>query len=222
VSLRAKEEEHDYRYFPEPDLVPMEISSEQVEHLRSKMPELPDARRDRFVAEYQIPIYDAGVLTASKSLADFFEAAITLYDDPKDISNWIMSDFLRHLNDKNIEINESTVTPAQFTQLLKHIQSGKVSRRSAKKVLWDMMEEGKPPDQIIEEDGHHRLDDEAEIERIVNQVVEENPKAVQDALTDDKAINFLIGQVMQKTQGTADYNITNDVIRRRLAEIRKG
>ncbi|MHA1264448.1 MAG: Asp-tRNA(Asn)/Glu-tRNA(Gln) amidotransferase subunit GatB [Candidatus Helarchaeota archaeon] len=221
VALRTKEEEHDYRYFPEPDLVPIVISSDWIAELKSKMPELPDARRARFIEQYQIPPYDAGVLTSSKSLADFFEACIKLYNDPKDISNWIMSDLLRHLNERNIEINESTITPKQFAALLNYIATGKISRRSAKKVLMDMIAEGKPPEQIIEEDGHQRLGDEAELKRIINQVLKMNPKAVQDAIKEDKAINYLIGQVMKATKGTADYTITNKLIRNQIMALRK-
>lgn len=220
VSLRKKEEEHDYRYFPEPDLVPIEIDQEWIAKLSSKMPELPDARRDRFIKEYEIPTYDAGVLTGSKALADFFEASIKLYDDPKNVSNWIMSDLLRHLNEMNLEISESAVTPERFVTMLKRIDDGTISRRSAKKVLMDMIKEGKHPEQIIEEDGHHQLSDLKEIERIVHEIFKENPKAVQDAIGDDSAINFLVGQVMKKTGGTADYRITNQVIRERIANLR--
>lgn len=220
VSLRTKEEEHDYRYFPEPDLVPIEISREWIQNLQSKMPELPDQRRQRFMKDYNIPQYDSGVLTSSKALADFFEACISLYNNPKNISNWIMSDLMRHLNELNIEIDESTVTPEEFITMLKHIDDGTISRRSAKKVLMDMIKEGKHPDRIIEEDGHHRLGDSDAIEQIINQIFEEFPKAVKDAIIDDKAINFLIGQVMKKTQGTADYSLTNEIIRSRILKLR--
>ncbi|NVM55875.1 MAG: Asp-tRNA(Asn)/Glu-tRNA(Gln) amidotransferase subunit GatB [Candidatus Helarchaeota archaeon] len=221
ISLRTKEEEHDYRYFPEPDLVPIEISSKWVEELGAKMPELPDERRNRFIKDYQIPIYDATVLTGSKALADFFENCIKLYDNPKNISNWIMSDLLRHLNEKNIEIYESTITPDRFVTLLKRIDEEIISRRSAKKVLMDMVDEGKPPDQIIEEDAHHRIGDVEEIKNIAWQVVKENQKATQDAIQDDSAINFLVGQVMKRTRGTADPQITYKLIKEIIESLRE-
>ncbi|NVM30312.1 MAG: Asp-tRNA(Asn)/Glu-tRNA(Gln) amidotransferase subunit GatB [Candidatus Helarchaeota archaeon] len=221
VSLRAKEEEHDYRYFPEPDLVPIEISPEWIEKIRKEMPELPDERRDRFVKEHGIPPYNAGVLIITKSLADFFEDCIKLYPQPENISNWIMSDLLRHLNDMNIEINESLVTPEWFVTMLNRIDEETISRRSAKKVLMDMIKEGKHPDQIIEDDGHLQLSDSKEIELIIDEIFKENTKAVQDAIEDDNAINFLVGQVMKKTGGTADYKITNKIIRVRIAKLRE-
>ncbi len=221
ISLRTKEEEHDYRYFPEPDLVPIEITPDWIEKIRNQMPELPDARRERFIRDYQIPPYDAGVLTSSKALADFFENCIKLYNHPKIISNWIMSDLLRHLNDLNIEINESTVTPEQFVNMLKYIDTGTISRRSAKKVLWDMIREGKPPEQIIQEDGHQRIGDENVIRQFVDEIFKEYPQAVQDAIKDDKAINFLSGQVMRKTRGTADPKITYQLIKEKIDLLRK-
>jgi len=221
VSLRTKEEEHDYRYFPEPDLVPIEISPEQIETIRVGMPELPDQRRDRFIKAYQIPIYDASVLTSSKSLADFFEDCIKLYSDPKTISNWIMSDLLRHLKDLNIEINESTVTPAQFTTMLKRIDAGTISSRSAKKVLADMVTLGKPPDQIIEEDGHRRLSDQERLEPIADKILDENQKATEDAMKDDKTINFLLGQMMRETHGTADPIISLKILTDKIHRLRE-
>ncbi len=220
VSLRTKEEEHDYRYFPEPDLVPIEISSEWIEEMRMKMPELPDERRDRFEKDYEIPRYDASVLTITKSLADFFEACIKRYSEPKNISNWIMSDLLRHLNDLNIEIYESPVTPERFTTMLKRIDAGTISRRSAKKVLMDMIKEGKHPDQIIEEDGHHRIGDTEELERFAHEIIESNPNATQDAIKDDSAINYLVGQVMKKTRGTADPELTYQILKEIIRHLR--
>ena len=221
ISLRTKEEEQDYRYFPEPDLVPIEIAPEQIEELRAKMPELPDERRDRFIIEYQIPRYDAGVLTSSKSLADFFEICITLYPDPKNISNWILSELLRYLNELNIEINESSVTPEQFTTMFKRIDAGTISRRSAKKVLMDMVLLGKPPDQIIEEDGHHRISDPEELEPIIDKIIEENQKATEDAIKDDKTINFLLGQMMKVTHGTADPLISLKILTEKIYKLRE-
>ncbi|MFX1294966.1 MAG: Asp-tRNA(Asn)/Glu-tRNA(Gln) amidotransferase subunit GatB [Promethearchaeota archaeon] len=221
VSLRIKEEEHDYRYFPEPDLIPIEILPEWIEKIQAKMPELPDNRRERFIKTYQIPIYDAGVLISNKTLADFFEDCIKLYHNPKNISNWIMSELLRHLNELKIEINESTVTPKQFITLLKYIDDGTISQRSAKKVLWDMVRERKHPDQIINEDKHWRISDKGEIEEYIDKVIEENPQIVQDGMKNDKAIHRLVGEVMKKTQQTADPIITYKIIKEKIKKLKK-
>jgi aspartyl-tRNA(Asn)/glutamyl-tRNA(Gln) amidotransferase subunit B len=218
VSLRTKEEEHDYRYFPEPDLVPIAIADTWVDRLREQMPELPDARRERFVQEYQIPIYDAGVLTSSKSLADFFEDAIKLYPNPKIISNWIMSELLRHLNDLNLEIYETHVTPTSFVKMLQHIDDGTISQRSAKKVLWDMIREGTALEDLVQE--HERIHDEKILSSIINEVFKENEQAVQDAINDDKAIGYLVGEVMKKTNQNADPKITYRLIKTQIDALR--
>ncbi len=220
ISLRTKEEEHDYRYFPEPDLVPIEIESEWVKKIREEMPELPDARKGRFMKDYQLPEYDATVLTSSKALADFFEACIKLYPNPKNISNWIINELLRHLNKLNLEPNESPVTVEWLVAMLKYIDKGTISQRSAKKVLWDMIREGRPPEQIIQEDGHQRLGDAKELETYIDQILEENPQAVQDAIQDDKAINFLLGKVMAKTHQTADPKITYVILKKKIEKLR--
>ena len=132
-----------------------------------------------------------------------------------------MSDLLRHLNDLNIEIDESTVSPEGFTTMLKRIDAGTISRRSAKKVLMDMMKEGKHPDEIIEEDGHHRIGDIEELKKVANEVIQENQKATEDAIQDDSAINYLVGQVMKKTRGTADPEITFQIIEEIIITLRK-
>ena len=132
-----------------------------------------------------------------------------------------MSDLLRHLNDLNIEIDESTVSPEGFTTMLKRIDAGTISRRSAKKVLMDMMKEGKHPDEIIEEDGHHRIGDTEELKKVANEVIQENQKATEDAIQDDSAINYLVGQVMKKTRGTADPEITFQILEEMIITLRK-
>ncbi len=220
VSLRTKEEEHDYRYFPEADLVPLFLSKAYVESVRIRMPELPDARRDRLVKEYGIPLYDAMVLTSDKGLADFFERCVEVSNDPKEVSNWVMTDLQRWLREQEVEIGEAKITPESFSRMLQLITEGTISGKIAKTVLREMVRTGKDPEDIIEEQKLIRISSEEEIESLVKKVFEDNPKAVQDAQTDEKAANFLVGKLMQLTRGKADPNLSNKVIRRKLREPR--
>lgn len=218
VSLRTKEEEHDYRYFPEADLVPISLTEEYLEAIRAKMPELPDARAERFIKQYGLPEYDAGVLTGEKGLADFFEECARLYERPKEVSNWIMTDLLRWLHEEDVEIGESKVLPAGLVEMLRLIGDGTISGKIAKTVLREMVKTGRGPREIVEERGLLRIASEKQVRALVDRVFEENPKAVQDALTDEKAVHFLVGQVMRLTKGKADPELTNRIVRRKLAE----
>lgn len=218
ISLRTKETESDYRYFPEPDLVPVEISKTWINEIQSKLPELPDARKARLVKEFDIPEYDAGVLTSSKALADFFEECCHLYPDAKKISNWIMTDLTRYLKELGIEISEAKIKPEHFIDMLKLIDEGEISGKIAKKVLNEIVRTGESPREIIQKENLIKISDKAKILKIIDKVFEEFPKAVQDAKTDQNAINYLVGQVMNKTKGKADPGITNKLIRKKLAE----
>jgi len=219
ISLRTKETESDYRYFPEPDLVPVEISQTWIEEIRSKMPELPDERKIRFVKEYGVPEYDATVITNSKALADFFEECCRLYPDAKKISNWIMTDLTRNLKDLGIEISESKIKPKHLTDMLRLIDKGEISGKIAKELLSKMVSTGDSPQTIIKRENLLKISDEAQIKKIVDEVFKEFPKAVQDAKKDPNAVNYLVGQVMNKTRGKADPEITNKLIRKMLAEL---
>ncbi|MGQ9719920.1 MAG: Asp-tRNA(Asn)/Glu-tRNA(Gln) amidotransferase subunit GatB [Candidatus Jordarchaeum sp.] len=218
ISLRTKETESDYRYFPEPDLVPIEISKTWIEKIQSKMPELPDARKTRLVKEFDIPEYDAGVLTSSKALADFFEECCKLYPDAKKISNWMMTDLARNLKELGIEISESKIKPKYLSDMLKLIDKGEISGKIAKKVLSQIVGTGDPPQKIIIKENLTKISDKTRIQKIIDKVFEEFPKAVQDTKTDPNAINYLVGQVMSKTRGKADPEITNKLIRKKLAK----
>jgi len=218
ISLRTKETESDYRYVPEPDWVPVEISEEWIKELQSKMPELPDARKTRLVKEYGIPEYDAGVLTGSKALADFFEECCQLYSDAKKISNWIMTDLTRYLKELGIEISEAKIRPKHLTDMLKLIDKGEISGKIAKTVLSKMVRSGESPKRIIQKEKLIKISSKEQIQTVVDKVFEEFPKAVQDAKTDQNAINYLVGQVMHKTRGRADPEITNKLIREKLAK----
>ncbi|MEN3057151.1 MAG: Asp-tRNA(Asn)/Glu-tRNA(Gln) amidotransferase subunit GatB [Candidatus Methanosuratincola petrocarbonis] len=222
ISLREKEEEHDYRYFPEPDIPPITISSEFIEKVKGKMPELPDARAERFVREYGLPQYDAQVLTAEKRLADFFEEAARLFGEPKTVSNWIMSDLLGVLHEKGLGIEDARISPASFAGMLKMIRDGTISGKIGKIILPMLVTSGKSAEEVVRENGMTRIADREAIEKVVEEVFSENPKAVSDALSDEKAAHFLVGQVMRKTRGKGDPELVNLCIRERLVRLRAG
>jgi aspartyl-tRNA(Asn)/glutamyl-tRNA(Gln) amidotransferase subunit B len=220
ISLRTKEAEQDYRYFPELDLVPLNISSEMIETYRKKMPELPDIRQKRFIEEYNLPRYDAGVLTNSKALADFFEECVKTYPDAKIISNWIMTDLQRWLHKKKIEIGESKITPQALVSMIRLINEGTISGKIAKRVLPEMLVTGKSPSSIVEEKGLLRISSREEIEQFADQVLKDNPQAVEDALVDEKAIHYLVGQLMKLSKGKADPQLSNRIMKEKLKEQR--
>jgi len=218
LPMRGKEEAHDYRYFPEPDLVPLEISPAWVGEIAASLPELPAERRQRFVQAYGLPEYDAAVLTASKALADFFEECTHRHRDVKLVSNWIMSELLGYLNREGKEITESPVTPAQLAALLKLIQEGVISGKIAKVVFEEMYQTGKSPEAIIREKGLIQITDQEELGRIVDQVLAENPGPVSDFRGGkEKALTALVGAVMRATKGKANPQLINDLLRERLA-----
>ncbi len=220
VSLRIKEEEHDYRYFPEPDLVPVSVLKEYIDEVRDHMPELPEARSDRFVREFALSLYDAQVLTDDKDLADFYEKCIELGGDPKKVSNWMITDFLRWLREEDLDVTTARVTPQNLIEMINLIDNGTISGKIGKSVLRAMMKTGKTAKDIIETERLVRIDSVKEIERFVDRVIKENAKAVKDSFTDEKAVNFLIGQLMKLTRGKADPGLANKIMRERLDKLR--
>jgi aspartyl-tRNA(Asn)/glutamyl-tRNA(Gln) amidotransferase subunit B len=220
VSLRTKEEEHDYRYFPEPDLVPVVITDEFIEEAKEKMPELPDARINRFVKEYNLPRYDAEVLVSDKALADFFERSVQLYNRPKEISNWMMSDLLRNLYENNLELTESKITPEHLVEMIKLIEEGVISGKIGKRILPEMVLTGKHPSQISKEKALVKITSRDALQKTVEKVFKENKKAVEDALTDENAVHFLVGQLMRATKGKADPQLANQLIQEKLESLK--
>ena len=218
ISLRTKETESDYRYFPEPDLVPISIADSQVKEVEQHMPELPDARINRLISEYNLPEYDANVLTADKSLADFFEDSCKLYPKYKEIGNWIMGDLLKYLNRYNLELHETKLAPKEFTGMLKQIESGKISGKIAKMVIDEWIKTGEDPGSIIKKKNLLKITDDSKLSAVIKEVFLKNQQAVDDAQTDKKAINFLVGEVMKQTRGRADPTITNQLILKHLKE----
>ena len=220
VSLRTKEEEHDYRYFPEPDLVPIVITKDLITEVEGKMPELPDARINRFIEEYNLPRYDAEVLVSDKALADFFEKSVQLYSRPKEISNWMMSDLLRNLYENNLELTESKITPEHLVEMIKLIEKGLISGKIGKKILPKIVLNGKHPSQIIEEKGLMKIASRGALQDVVEKVFKENKKCVEDALADENAVHFLVGQLMRATKGKADPQLANQMIQEKLNSIK--
>ncbi|MFQ6672546.1 MAG: Asp-tRNA(Asn)/Glu-tRNA(Gln) amidotransferase subunit GatB [Candidatus Tectimicrobiota bacterium] len=217
ISMRGKEEAHDYRYFPEPDLVPLVIDEAWVEEIRSTLPELPDAKRARFESDYGLPAYDATVLTASRALADYYEAAATAGEDPKMVSNWVMSELLGLLNRDGKEITESPVTPASLAGLLRLVADGAISGKTAKEVFEEMYATGRTAEAIVTERGLEQISDADALETVVAQVLADNPDAVERFRSGKtQVIGFLVGQVMKATQGQANPQVVNELLRRKL------
>jgi len=216
VTLRVKEEEEDYRYFPEPDLVPILISEEDVERLRASMPELPDSRKRRLMEQYGISMQNAEVLTDNKALAEFFEACAADYGRPDLLSNWIVGDLLSYLYDMGLELRETKLTPGHMVGILRLIDDGTISGKIGKEVLKEIIITGEAPENIVKARGLVRISDREYLERLTERVFEENPKAVSDALKDEKAIRFLVGQLMKLTDGKADPQLANILVTNRL------
>ncbi len=218
LSMRGKEEAHDYRYFPDPDLVPIVVDAEWTESVRASLPELPDARRERFLREYGLPAYDAQVLTSSKALANYFESVVKAFPQPKTASNWVMSELMRELKRDEREIEDCPVPPENLVELLRLIDTGVLSGKIAKAVFDEMYSSGKPAARIVEEKGLVQVKDEGTIESIVDEVLDENPAEVaQYREGREKLFGFFVGQVMKKSRGKANPKLVNDILRSRLA-----
>jgi aspartyl-tRNA(Asn)/glutamyl-tRNA(Gln) amidotransferase subunit B len=218
VSMRGKEEAHDYRYFPDPDLVPIVVTSAWVEAVKAKLPELPDAKRERFIRDYGLPPYDAEVLTSSKALANYFEAAVSVFSQPKTVSNWIMSELLRELKRDDCELEACPVTPDNLAELLHLIDSGTVSGKIAKSVFEQMYATGKRARAIVEENGLVQVRDEGAIEAVVSEVLAENPAEVERYRAgNEKLLGFFVGQIMRKTKGKANPQLVNEILQKKLA-----
>lgn len=213
LSMRSKEEAHDYRYFPDPDLVTLHISQEWKDRVRASIPELPDERKARYTSEYGLPTYDAEVITSSMHIANLFEDSIKYTSDAKAVSNWIMGDLLGYLNSEGVEITELPLTGQGLGEMIGLIEKGTISNKIAKTVFKEMLESGKLPQQIVEEKGLVQISDEGAILTIVEQVVAANPQSVEDYKAGkQKAIGFLVGQVMKESKGKANPGLANKLL----------
>ena len=216
-AMRGKEEAHDYRYFPDPDLVPLTISSEWVEEIRKGLPELPLPKRARFTREYQIPEYDADVITQSKALADYYEECVRLFSEPKQVSNWIMGDLLRLLKEGDKEVEECPLSPRQLAEMLMLIKDGTISGKIAKTVFEEMYRTGKTAKEIVEEKGLVQITDADDVTRIVEGVLKNHPKEVAEYKSGkEKLFGFFVGQAMKATQGKANPQLVNDILKKHL------
>jgi len=217
-TMRSKEEAHDYRYFPEPDLVPTVCDAAWIDTIRQSLPEMPEEKRDRFVSAYEIPEYDAGVLTTSITLADYFETSVKLFNKPKTVSNWIMGDLMKELKNANKEIDDCPVTPERLTDLLKLIDDGSISGKMAKTVFEDMYQSGKPPADIVKEKGLTQITDESALATMVEDVIAANPGQAEDFKNGkDKLMGFFVGQVMKASKGQANPALVNKLIKEKLS-----
>lgn len=216
-AMRSKEEAHDYRYFPEPDLPPLVISAERIARLQASMPELPEARRRRFVAQYGLPEYDAGVLTQSADLADYFEATAAASGNPKAASNWIMGEVLRVLNERGQTARELPVTPRALAGLIALVEKGTISSSTAKDVFVKMYDTGRSAEAIVAAEGLAQDSDEASLGAIVREVMAAHPDAVdQYRAGRQQTLGFLVGQVMRRSGGRANPKLVNEILRREL------
>ncbi|OGP53459.1 MAG: aspartyl/glutamyl-tRNA amidotransferase subunit B [Deltaproteobacteria bacterium RBG_13_52_11] len=217
-AMRGKEEAHDYRYFPDPDLVPLTISPQWVEEIRKGLPELPLQRKGRFVKEYQIPEYDAGVITTSKTLADYYEECVRLFPDPKQVSNWIMGDLLRLLKEDDKEVDTCPLSPEQLAEMLGIMKDGTISGKIAKTIFEEMYKTGKGAKEIVEEQGLVQITDEAAVTQAVAEVLQNHPKEVEEYKNGkEKLFGFFVGQVMKATQGKANPQLVNEILKKKLS-----
>ena len=217
--MRDKEDAQDYRYFPDPDLVAIRLSDEYIEEIRRNLPELPESRRKRYIEEFKLPEYDAKMITASKYLSNMFEKAVEICNNPKSVSNWIMSDISRILNEKELEPSEIPFTAEELGELVVLIDKGTISSAIAKKVLDELFVNPKSPQKIVEEKGWVQISDEGAIKEVVLRVLENNQQSVADYKAGkDKALGFLVGQAMKETKGKANPQMLNKMF---LDELKK-
>jgi aspartyl-tRNA(Asn)/glutamyl-tRNA(Gln) amidotransferase subunit B len=217
--MRGKEEAHDYRYFPDPDLVPVVVDEEWIEKVLSELPELPDAKKARFIKDYNLPEQDAIVLTGSKELATYYEACVGRFPQPKKVSNWIMVELLRELNKDEREIDQCPVKPEDLAHLLKLIDDGIISGKIAKIVFEEMYATGKTPELIVEEKGLKQVTDEGEIAEVIDTVLAAHPSQVKDyRMGKEKLLGFFVGQVMKQTRGKANPELVNNILREKLSK----
>ena len=217
-SMRGKEEAHDYRYFPDPDLVPVVIDETWIADIQKGLPELPLEKRERFIRDYRIPPYDAGVLTASRALADYYEEVVRLSNEPKPASNWVMGDVLRFLNEEKRDIRDCHIRPESLAEMIRLIQDGTISGKMAKEVSEAMYRTGRSPQAIIAEKGLVQITDEEALRRTVAEIIGKNPVQVEQYRSGrEKLFGFFVGQVMKETQGKANPRLINDLLKKMLA-----
>ena len=215
--MRSKEEAHDYRYFPDPDLVPLKLDDEWTEGFRANLPELPAVRTKRFVSDYGLPEYDATILTASKGMADYFEVCVKQFNQPKTVSNWVMGELIRELNNSGTDISASPITPERLVSLLHIVEKGTISLKVAREIFPELYSSGKTPEQIVQEKGLTQVSDEGSLAKIIEEVLGKNPGQVaQFREGKQQVLGFLVGQVMKTSGGKANPGKVNELLKKKL------
>jgi aspartyl-tRNA(Asn)/glutamyl-tRNA(Gln) amidotransferase subunit B len=215
-SMRSKEDAHDYRYFPDPDLLPLNLDKELIENIKKNLPELPDQKKERFIKDYSLNTYEANVLVSEKEISDYFEEVVK-NSDIKLAKNWIIGDLFASLNDKNISISQSPVTAKKMSQLIDSIHSGVISGRTAKEVFEVMKETGEEPNKIIESKGLQQQSDPKELEGIIDKILADNKDKVDQYKSGkDKLFGFFVGQVMKISGGKANPQLVNEILKKKL------
>jgi aspartyl-tRNA(Asn)/glutamyl-tRNA(Gln) amidotransferase subunit B len=215
--MRSKEEAHDYRYFPDPDLVPLKLDDEWIEEFRANLPELPAVRTKRFVSDYGLPEYDATILTASKGMADYFEVCAKQFNQPKTVSNWVMGELMRELNNSGTAISASPITPERLVSLLQMVDKGTISLKVAREIFPELYSSAKTPEQIVQEKGLTQVSDEGALAKIIEEVLSKNPGQVaQFKEGKQQVLGFLVGQVMKASGGKANPGKVNELLKKKL------
>lgn len=216
--MRSKEEAHDYRYFPDPDLVPLHISPEWIEELRRTVPELAGSKQQRFMSQYSLPEYDAQVLTSSKDLADYFERCVELFNQPKVVSNWVMGELLRELKESGTEVSRSPVTPQRLIDLLTLVEKGTISLKVAREIFPEIYRTGNSPEEVVQQKGLTQVSDEGTLASVIGDVLAKNASQVEQYKAGkEQVLGFLVGQVMKATGGKANPGKVNELLKKRLA-----
>ena len=219
VLMRSKEEANDYRYFPEPDLPTYHISDEWVDEVRESIPEMSDKRRERYINEWSIPAYDAKVLTQTKEMSDFYEETVADGADPKLASNWLMGEVNAYLNEKQIELDDTALTPAHLATMIKLIKEGTISSKIAKKVFREIITNDTDPKAWVEKKGMVQLSDPAQLQPIIDEVLDNNQKSIEDFKNGkDRAFGYLVGNIMKQTRGKANPKVVNKLLTQSLKE----
>ena len=222
IPMRSKEEAHDYRYFPDPDLMPVIVEENWKNEIGSKLPELPETRRNRFVSQYTLPKYDAEVLTSSRELADYYEKVITVTNDYKSASNWVMTDILKVINDDKITVNECPVSAENLGKLIKLINDKVISGKIAKEIFPEMLKSNNDPNVIVKEKNLVQISDTGEIENVIDKILAGNQKQIDEFLSGkDKVLGFFVGQIMKEMKGKANPQIVNNILKSKLESYRK-
>lgn len=215
--MRSKEESHDYRYFPDPDLLPLEVDEKWIGQIKETLPELAEEKSNRFVKEYAIPEYDAKVITEDRALADYYEECISIYKEPKKISNWIMTELMRELKNDEKDLKDCPIPPKNLSSLIKMIDDGKISGKMAKDLFAEMYASGRPPDTIVKDMGLTQVSDTKVIEEAVDRVLANNPKQLEQYRSGKTALlGFFVGQVMKETKGQANPTVANEILKKKL------